>query len=45
MLLHRWNDGPSPPPPESCSAAKKSDNTESYVYRDEDGHICIPASI
>jgi hypothetical protein len=24
------------------SAAKKEDNVESYVYRDGDGHICLP---
>jgi hypothetical protein len=46
ILFHRW----------SCeaieeksrakkgSAAKKSDNVESYVYRDENGDICIPGS-
>jgi hypothetical protein len=44
ILLHRWN-------PEAVdekarakknSAAKKSDNIESYVYRDDAQHICLP---
>lgn len=45
MLLHRWNDEAvaEKAAAKKGSAAKKSDNTESYVYRDEDGHICIPA--
>lgn len=44
LILHRWN-------PEAVeekgraaknSAAKKTDNVESYVYRNDDGMICVP---
>lgn len=44
IIFHRWN-------PESIdtkakatkgSKAKKTDDIESYVYRDESGYICIP---
>lgn len=44
VIFHRW----SCEAVESKSAAKKgskekkSDNVESYVYRDSDGHICLP---
>lgn len=44
LLFHRW----SPEAIESKAAAKKgskekkTDNVESYVYRDEDGMICLP---
>lgn len=44
MLFHRWN-------PEAVDAkagaakgskAKKTDDIESYVYRDDDGMLCVP---
>jgi len=44
ILFHRWNvegieeRGNAP----KGSKAKKTDNIESYVYRDEDGHLCLP---
>lgn len=44
LLLHRWNveavDSKSKA--KKGSAEKKSDNIESYVYRDDDGNICLP---
>lgn len=44
ILFHRWNceevqaksDAPK------GSASKKKDNIESYVYRNDDGEICVP---
>lgn len=45
LLLHAWNceavDEKSKA--KKGSEAKKSDNVESYVCRDEDGLICLPA--
>lgn len=44
ILFHAWNceavkeKGSS----KKGSAAKKTDNLESYVYRDDDGCICLP---
>lgn len=44
MLFHRYNceavkgKGEAP----KGSKAKKTDDTESYVYRNEDGEICLP---
>lgn len=44
ILFHRWN--PEAVDEKAAAAkgskAKKSDNIESYVYRDEAGFICIP---
>ena len=44
ILMHRWNDDAVQEKKDAKknSAAKKSDNVESYVYRDGEGHICIP---
>lgn len=44
ILMHRWNDEAvaEKAAAKKGSAAKKTDNVESYVYRDEDGNICIP---
>ena len=46
LLLHGWNiasiKGKSEGP--KGSKAKKTDDLESYVYRDESGHICIPGT-
>lgn len=44
ILFHRWNaeavDTKAKAP--KNSAAKKTDDIESYVYRDEKGVICVP---
>lgn len=44
ILFHRWN--PEAVDEKSAAAkgskAKKTDNIESYVYRDDAGFICIP---
>lgn len=44
ILFHRWNVEAVEEKAKAAkgSAAKKSDNIESYVYRDDDGFICIP---
>ena len=44
MLFHRWSDDAvaEKAAAKKGSAAKKSDNVESYVYRDADGNICLP---
>jgi hypothetical protein len=44
LLFHRWNDDAVAAKAASAkgSAAKKSDDTESYVYRDERGHLALP---
>lgn len=44
MLLHRWNCEAVDVKSKAAkgSAAKKSDDVESYVYRNEAGEICIP---
>lgn len=44
MLLHRWNceEVEAKGKAAKGSKAKKSDNVESYVYRDEDGFLAIP---
>src|SRR3990167_9841325 len=44
ILFHRWN---CEAVEEKATAAKgskskKEDNIESYLYRDEDGNICLP---
>lgn len=44
LLMHRWNCEAVEAKAKSAkgSAAKKSDNIESYVYRDDDNRLCIP---
>lgn len=44
ILFHRWNNEGVAEKAAACkgSAAKKTDNIESYVYRNEEGFICIP---
>lgn len=44
MLFHRWNCDAVDEKAKAAkgSAAKKSDNVESYVYRNDDGDICMP---
>lgn len=44
MLMHRWNCEAVAEKSAAAkgSKAKKTDNIESYVYRDEDGHIALP---
>jgi hypothetical protein len=44
LLLHRWNNEAvaEKAAARKGSAAKKTDNVESYVYRNEDEEICLP---
>lgn len=44
ILFHRWNNEAvaEKAKAKKGSAAKKSDNVESYIYRDAKGDICIP---
>lgn len=44
LLFHAWNNEAVEAKAKSAkgSANKKTDNLESYVYRDEDGNICLP---
>lgn len=44
MLFHRWNCDAVEAKSKAAkgSAAKKSDDIESYVYRNEEGEICLP---
>jgi hypothetical protein len=44
ILFHRWNADAVDTKAKAAknSAAKKSDDVESYVYRDDKGMICIP---
>lgn len=44
ILFHRWNDEAVAEKAAAAkgSAAKKSDNIESYVWRNESGDICLP---
>lgn len=44
MLFHRWNCEAVAEKAAAAkgSKAKKSDNVESYVYRDDDGYLCLP---
>lgn len=44
MLMHRWNVESVAAKGKAAkgSAAKKSDDVESYVYRDDEGFICVP---
>jgi hypothetical protein len=44
VLFHRWQNEvvAEKAAARKGSAAKKTDNVESYVYRDEEGFICLP---
>lgn len=44
LIFHRWsNEGvAAKAAAKKGSKEKKSDNVEEFVYRDEDGHICLP---
>jgi len=44
LLMHRWNCEAVAEKAKAAknSKAKKSDDLESYVYRDDDGFICLP---
>jgi len=44
LLFHRWSNEAVAEKAAAAkgSAAKKTDNVESYVYRDPDGQICLP---
>lgn len=44
MLMHRWNNEAvdEKAKAKKGSTAKKTDDVESYVYRDDDGMICVP---
>jgi hypothetical protein len=44
LLFHRWNNEAvaEKAAAKKGSAAKKSDNVESYVYRNDAGELCLP---
>lgn len=44
ILFHRWNNEAVAEKAAAAkgSAAKKTDNVESYVWRDEEGFLCLP---
>lgn len=44
FLFHRWNNEAVEAKAKAAkgSKAKKSDDLESYVYRNEDGELCVP---
>lgn len=44
ILFHRWNSDSVDAKAKAAkgSAAKKTDDIESYVYRDDKGYVCIP---
>lgn len=44
MLFHRWNCDAVEAKSKAAkgSAAKKTDDIESYIYRNEEGEICLP---
>jgi len=44
IIFHRWSceDVASKAAAKKGSKEKKSDNIESFIYRDSDGHICLP---
>lgn len=46
FLFHRWNNEAVEEKAKAKrgSEAKKTDNIESYVYRDDEGNICIPGA-
>ncbi|WP_041695243.1 hypothetical protein [Alicyclobacillus acidocaldarius] len=46
LLFHRWDceDVEAKAQAAKGSSAKKTDNVEAYLYRNEDGEICVPAT-
>lgn len=44
LLFHRWNNEAvaEKAAAKKGSSAKKTDNVESYVYRNDDGELCLP---
>lgn len=46
LLMHRWNTEAVEEKAKAGknTTAKKTDNVESYVYRDEDGRLCVPGT-
>lgn len=46
IIFHRWSNESvaEKSAAKKGSAAKKTDDVESYVYRDDDGFICIPGT-
>lgn len=44
LIFHRWSDEAVAEKAKAAknSKAKKTDNVESYVYRDEKGEVCLP---
>lgn len=44
IIFHKWSceDVASKALAKKGSKEKKTDNVESFIYRDEDGHICLP---
>lgn len=44
VIFHKWSceDVASKAAAKKGSKEKKTDNVESFIYRDEDGHICLP---
>jgi hypothetical protein len=44
VIFHRWSceDVKAKSEAKKGSKEKKTDNVESFIYRDEDGHICLP---
>lgn len=46
MLFHRWNCEAveAKSAAKKGSEAKKTDDIESYVYRDEEGNLCLPGN-
>lgn len=46
IIFHRWSNESvaEKASAKKGSAAKKSDDVESYVYRDDDGFVCIPGA-
>lgn len=44
LLFHRWNAEAvdEKAKAKKGSAAKKSDDVESYIYRNDDGELCVP---
>ena len=44
IIFHKWSceDVAAKAAAKKGSKEKKSDNVECFIYRDEDGHICLP---
>jgi len=44
IIFHKWSceDVASKALAKKGSKEKKTDNVESFIYRDEDGHVCLP---